>query len=325
MSEPVYQGIGRPYSDWSTGLIVVGMIQLLIALLCLMGCLAMAGLAATTPEAGPILPAVFVYLLLAAAFGTLGLGNVRRQRWARTLSLIGSWIWLVSGIFGLTAVMLMMQGILRSAGASAEDAEASLVFSGCMYVGAGIFYIVLPGVMVLFFGHRNTRATAEARDPHVRWTDRCPAPLLALSLLTGYGAASFLLLTFYPAVPFFGGILTGFPKVAFSLVLAAVMVVIAVGLYRRQIAAWWALLVFGLLGMISSAFLFRDGTAMREFYASMGLGEADLNPFLEIWSSPGIIALMIAGGVTWLGYVIWTRRFFGEIKPETPPEVAVFS
>lgn len=325
MSEPVYQGIGRPYSDWSTGLIVVGMIQLLLALLCLMGCLAMAAMAATTPEAGPLWPAVFLYLLLAAVFGTLGLGNIRRRRWARTLSLIGSWAWLVSGVFGLTAVMLMMQGILRNAGISAQEAEAAMAFSGCMYVGFGLIYVVLPGILVLFFGHRNTRATAEARDPHVRWTDRCPAPLLALSLLTGYGALSFLLLAFYPAVPFFGGVLTGFPKVAFALALAAVTVVIAVGLYRRQIAAWWALLVFGLVGMISSAFLFRNGAGMREFYESMGLGQEELNPVLEIWSSPGVVALMIAGGVAWLAYLIWTRRFFGEIKPEVPPEVAVFS
>jgi len=51
----------------------------------------------------------------------------------------------------------------------------------------GLLFIVLPGGLILVYQSRHTKATCEARDPVPRWTDACPLPVLALSLMLGFG------------------------------------------------------------------------------------------------------------------------------------------
>ena len=49
-----------------------------------------------------MLPAVFFYLGLAVPFLWLGIGLIRARRWAWTLIVVFSWIWLIVGIPGFS-------------------------------------------------------------------------------------------------------------------------------------------------------------------------------------------------------------------------------
>src|SRR5215207_4853459 len=89
------------YRDRRTGLIVFGIIEIIIGLfLLLFVFLMIAGMmmgnaAGARTELKMILPNLVMYPLLAAAFICLGIGSMIRRRWARALSLIVSWSWLV--------------------------------------------------------------------------------------------------------------------------------------------------------------------------------------------------------------------------------------
>ncbi len=99
-----------------------------------------------------------------------------------------------------------------------------------------------PGILVRFYRSPHVKATFEAKDPSLPWTDRVPAPVLALTLLFGFGAVSGLLGVAYRAFPVFGRILTGIPATLLSsLAVGALCALLAWGTYHRRPAAWWGL------------------------------------------------------------------------------------
>ena len=69
-----------------------------------------------------------VYLLGAAFFGALGVGTLRARRWARTIGLVTSWMWLVFGIFAVVVMIFilpkMMAGLSAAGGASEARGSA---------------------------------------------------------------------------------------------------------------------------------------------------------------------------------------------------------
>ena len=82
----------------------------------------------------------------------------------------------------------------------------------------GVIYVIIPGALVLFYRSPHVKATCEARDPVVRWTDACPLPVLAVSLMLGLGAAwmPVMIVASRSVVPCFGCYLSGAPAAANS-------------------------------------------------------------------------------------------------------------
>jgi hypothetical protein len=319
--QPVYQ-------DRSTGLILIGLLEIGLALLCLLllAFMAMATLSlAGTPagqEAGmnsrSMLGGGMVYLLAGAYFAILGVGTLRGRRWARTIGLVTSWIWLIVGVFStlVLAFLLprMMAGISAAAGPSANPATGTFM-AGCIGFFLFLIYIVLPGLLVLFYRGSNVKATFAAKDPGIPWTDRVPAPVLALTLLLAFGAASTLFGLFYRAYPLFGTFLTGIPAVLAFLATGAVCAALAWGVYQRKPAAWWACVVLFVLGCVNGLLLLFRNDGVREMYQAMGMPAAQVEQaekmgLLEIYSSPLVRALMIAMWLGILGFLVWVRRFF---------------
>jgi hypothetical protein len=109
------------YKDRSTGLVLFGVLELGIALVCLLGFAFMllsagmtaAGAVAGAPAVnrGTIVSGSLFYLGVAAFFGTMGAGSLLARRWARTLMLIVSWLWLAVGIFAAVAVVFLLPGM----------------------------------------------------------------------------------------------------------------------------------------------------------------------------------------------------------------------
>jgi hypothetical protein len=226
-------------------------------------------------------------------------------------------MWVVIGIFSMVVGVAILPKMMAavSAGTSADPAVGTAM-TGCILVVLALLYIVLPGLLVLFYRGPNVKATFEAKDPGIPWTDRVPAPVLALTLLSGFGAVSSLLGLTYQAFPVFGRMLTGIPAALAFLAVGGLCAFLTWGIYHRRLAAWWGLVALWILGSVNGAFLLMGGGAgLRRMYVAMGTPEIQMQQMermgiYDIWTNPVILALMVVVWLGWLGFLIWVKRFF---------------
>jgi hypothetical protein len=315
------------YTDRSGALTAVGILQLGLALLCLLFLAFVAFamvMARTVPEGraaspGSMLAGGLVYLAAGVFFGTLGVGTLQGRRWARTIGLVTSWMWLLLGILVMVAMVFLlpkMSTAMTAAAGSGATPGTGLFIVGCVGFFLFLVYLVLPLILLLFYRGANVRATFEAKDPSLPWTDRVPPQVLALSLLFGLSALGSLFGLSYRVFPFFGMLLTGAPAILGFLVSGALCAVLARGLYRRRPAAWWGAVAFWLVGCVNGALIFvTGGVGIRRIYEAIGMSAMQLHQMekmgiYDYYSSPGTLVLF---AVTWLGalgFMIWCRRFF---------------
>ncbi len=307
------------YRDRKIGLIVLGILEVLLGGLCLLlvpvlllgnAVAAQQGTAKAAPMA--ILPALGIYAMAGTICITLGLGSILARRWARALWVCLSGVGLVMGVlavpFALYATVVGLPRALAANGQPSMPAVAQLAAVVVMIGFMLIFYLVLPAVLFLFYRSPHVRRTCEARDPQERWTDRCPLPVLALSLFTGLGAFMVLfLLGQRSPFPAFGVFVTGSAGAILIVAYSAVMLYAAMGLYHLRASAWWILLAVTLVAGISWMItLWRAD--LPALYLQMGLTP-------EMASQAGDMARMFkwAGPVMflpWLAWLLYVRRYF---------------
>ena len=295
MAEPAAAVPRAPYKDRRVGLILFGILEVLIGLFFLLamafGALgsAMAGSmagtlpleqqAALAPRA--MLPSLVFDLLLAVYFIWLGIGSMTARRWARALLLVSAWIWLVAGVIACLALLVVFPDLLgralESGGAAAAAGAAGMaVVRGCLGAVLVFFYFLLPLFLVLFYRSPHVKATCEACDPRVRWTDRCPTPVLGLSLVLGLGAVGVLVTALYGVLPVFGRIVTGPPAAALAVLLALVLAALARAAYLLRPWAWWGVLGLLLVSAASSLMTLGSSISWTELYRDMGLPAAQI-------------------------------------------------
>jgi MFS family permease len=284
------------YRDRRRGLIGFGILEIALGGLSL---LSLAGLFLARVMSF----AVVVYGLGGAALIWLGIGSILCRRWARALLLIGSWSWLVGGVIALG----FYAGVIRDLFAAADPA-------GWLAVGIGaVFFIALPGALVLFYRSPEVQATCEARDPRSRWTDRCPLPVLACSLWLGLGTCSLLATPgiYRDAVPCFGFFLSGAPAALVLLIYAAFGFYLAWGTYRLRISAWWMTLAAFTLFDVSSAVTFLR-VDRAELYRRLGYSKLQIDGLGSVgFFSGAIMAWWIAAiYLLFLIYLTWIRKYF---------------
>ncbi|MFY9821991.1 MAG: hypothetical protein WAM82_11460 [Thermoanaerobaculia bacterium] len=318
------------YQDRSTGLILVGVLEIVLALVCLV-MLAFMGIAAVSIQSLPggqaaamnsrvMVANCAFYLAMAAFFFVMGVGTLRGRRWARTIMLVASWSWLISGVFGTLVMILILPrmtgAIAATSGKEAAAPGVGMAVMGCVAIVMVLLYIVVPGGLLLFYRGPNVKATFEAKDPSIPWTDRVPAPVLALTLLLGLGALCSFVGLGYGVFPIFGYVLTGLAAALGYLVLGAIAALLAWAVYRQLPAAWWGLLAWTVFGSVHSLFFFRHGGAgLRRMYEAMGapaaqLGQMEAMGIYELWNRPVVIAVMVLGWLGWIAFLIWAKRFF---------------
>ena len=320
------------------GLTIFGSFQILAGALCaLMVPFMVVGMVASSRLAsGPamdvsmMLPALFFYVALAVWFIWMGIGSIMARRWARALILVSSWVWLVSGASGFVVMLAIMPGMFRQMGASGVGAPGGLerVVMCVMIAFMAFFYIVAPGVLVLFYRSRHVKATCEAADPRIRWTDRCPLPVLALTLMFCAGVVFMpCAMLFGSVIPLFGTVLSGLPG---ALVLLAVTVVLAYltwGTYKLRPAAWWGALVLVVLGGLSGVITF-SRLSLMDLYEKASFSEQQMAAMRQV-TLPGKLGFSVYTGlccVAFLGYLLYVRRYFiegpavGSCPPPGVPE-----
>jgi hypothetical protein len=336
---PAY--IAPDYKDRSTGLVIYGIVEIVLGALAalmipmmLLGALFSRKMAGGAMPIGTYVSGICSYSFAAAGLVTLGIGSIRARRWAWAINLILSWFWLIVGVVATAAMTIFMPSVFAAAfrqaaeqtpNASPMPAGVAAVILTVVIVFLAVFLVAVPIAFLLFFRRQDVEETCKRRDPVERWTDRCPLPVLAVSLLCGFGAVySLLLAVTTPFMPFFGRYLTGWAGGAALVIVAGIDGFVAFSLYRLRLAGWW-IAVAGLgLRVISSALTFRH-TDLLQLYAKMGWSETQLqqmsaNPALR--SGSMMLWWSLAFTVGFLGYLIWIKRYFSAPTPPAAVEPA---
>jgi len=317
---------GREFKDRKVGLVIVGALQIVLAGFCALGCAGMAiGMLAMRAHGGetvPIslrmmIPGMVFYVLLGTWFLVMGIGSIQARRWARALNLVAAWFWLLSGALGLLFMVLFMGDLpTQTAGGQQIPPQVAVALKVGILVFSGIFYVALPGALVLFYRSPHVKATCEFRNPQPSWTDRVPLPVLAMTLLFGLGAPCMFLMGFYGwTVPFFGVVLSGWAAAAVVLLSACLWGYIAWGSYRLNIAAWWLALVGSLLWTVSAGITFMR-VGIMEFQQRMYRGVAMPAQQMEVMRETvqrmqGVFPVITAlWALVIVAYLIWVRRYF---------------
>ena len=314
------------YKDRSTGLIVFGILTILLG--CMAGLLVLlmlVGQAAVrhanvppTPLAA-ILPAIFIYGVLAVALVWLGIGSIKARRWARALLLIFSWSWLVMGLITLSAMVFVLPKVLANIQASAPPGQAAMpaaAIGGIMIFAClilGVFFIIVPAVWVFFYNSRHVKATCEMRDPATRWTDACPLPVLGFCLWLLFSALMMLVMPAmaHGVMPFFGTFLTGLPGSLLCLVLAALWACAAWLLYKLDVRGWWLVLI-AMIVFMASALLTYARHDILEIYQLMGYPQAQIDQIQKtgLLTGNSMTWVMTFSMLPFLGYILFIKKYF---------------
>jgi len=317
------------YRDYRTGLIVFGILVTLLGGLLLLSVPVMvaalflsAGKTAAAPSPRAVIPGMTMSAVLAVVFIWLGIGSMLCRRWARAILLIFSWSWLVIGILGMIFLAVLLPQITSVIDAAQPPGQKPIPqgLKTAVMVTQAIFafvmYVLVPGVLVLFYRSKHVKATCEARDPVVRWTDRCPLPVLAITLWASVGAAAMLAFPFFynGIVPFFGVFLSGIPGSAVCVAIALLWAYAARALYRLELAGWWIVLVGTILFSVSGFVTYMRHDLM-EVYRLMGYPEAQIAQLqkFNVFHGPMLAWSTLAFAMPLVIYLLFIRRFF------TPP------
>jgi hypothetical protein len=315
------------YKDRRTALIFFGVLTIAMgSMMALFIPLMLFGatMAAKEPGSGDMYrmmsPACVMYGTLAIALIWLGIGSATTRRWARALLLIFSWSWLIVGMISAAGAAFVFPkafaastALQQQQGQPQLSASAQSIAMTIILIFYAVILILLPAIWVWFYQSKNVKATCEARDPHRRWTDRSPLPVIALSLWLAFGSLAMLALPFAyrGAFPFFGTFLSGIPGTIIYLVMAVIWAYAAWTLFRLQLRGWWLVLVVSCTWSISSVLtcLHHD---LDEMYQLMGIPHQQtamvqqlglFNRHVMAWSS-------IAFTLPFLGYLLFIRRYF---------------
>ena len=322
---PVETSALPDYKDRSTGLMIFGILTILIG--CMTGMMLLFTLvtllAASHTNVPPtslsaLLPALFIYGILAVALIWLGIGSIKARRWARALLLIFSWTWLVMGVFAILGVVLVLPTFLESIRAAAPPGQPAMpaaaigvaMVIACLMIG--VFFIALPAVWIFFYNSRHVKATCEARDPVTRWTDACPLPVLGLCLWLVVSAPMMLAMPLmgHGVMPFFGTFLTGQAGTAFCLAIAALWAWCAWLLYKMDVRGWWVILCAVVLFAVSAVLTYSQHDII-EMYQLMGYPQAQIDLIQKSGLLTGnrMVWITSFSMVPYLGYILFVKQF----------------
>src|SRR5205085_9956310 len=271
------------------------------------------GNVAPAVPAASLIANIVIYALVAFYFFAVGIGSIRKRRWARALSLVVSAMWLAIGIVATAAIAIMLPHFL----ALFPPSQTSIIIV-MMFAFLGVIYILIPLALVLFYRSPHVKATCEARDAIPRWTDRVPLPVLALVLLMASGALSILACIAYGVAPIFGIVLTGAPAIIVLVAIGGLCAYVALRLYLLRPSAWWTLVLLDVIGAANAAVTFTK-IDLEKLYEQMGIMTPQVRAMhlADIYRDPMLWILMAICWLALFAYVIWTGRFFNAPPPRT--------
>ncbi len=329
MDELESTGESQESGDKKTRLVVFGVLQIILGALCallvpLMIVGSMVG-KAKNPDvemgAAQLVMGLVFYVFLAVWLIWMGIGSIKARRWARALILSSAWIWLISGTLGFVVSLFWFPAALDQTVLNQKITAQQLTVMKITMTGFVAFFgVIIPGLLVLFYSGEKVKTTVESRDTQARWTDRCPLPVLALSLMFLSGAGSMLFTACSGwVVPFFGTVLSGLAGAAVAAVVALFCLYVARGIYRLDLNSWrLALLAVVAAGVSVGITLMR--VSALEMYEKMNFPSRQiemLKPLLEknslFMTLPGLIWFILM-----LGFILYVKRYFSGKTEQAP-------
>ena len=249
-------------------------------------------------------------LVAILTFVVVGIASTMSRRWARALILVLSWMWLITGVMSVFMMFWIIPKMFATL--PADQAAAKPFIIGCMSVIFGVFFILLPGLSILFYRGPNVKVTVEARDPIRRWTDDVPLPLLAFSVWMIGGAAAVLLCgVMYPSFPLGHWMIRGIAVPAVMAAFATLLFFIGIGSLRRKPAAWWAAIAMFAIG-VAWGLTFMGHMNLTEWYRDMGMpmDPRQTEMMQSMYGSPFFLVWLIVFWGAYLAFLLYLRRYF---------------
>ncbi len=257
-----------------------------------------------------IIAETFMYFILGASLIILGIGSIKKTRWARALTLIFSWMTFVLGIFISIVFYLAGNYIFSKVAALAQlDSNAVQIVRGFVLLFFIFILVIVPGVFILFYRRNSVIRTVEKYDHKERWTDKCPLPLLALCFILCFTGLFPLFTTSTGlAAPFFCAVIKGLPAAVLLIANAVICIYLAVQIYKKKNRSWYYSLYLYLFWMVSvfmpSFFGYSSG-----MYCSTDL--SDGKNIVNICAPPGQ-GMLTMGVLLWtllILFIFYTKRF----------------
>jgi hypothetical protein len=215
---------------------------------------------------GNIATQIAGYYLIAMLLIPLGYGHLKLRRWARTMSLVLLWSWLVVGLPLIVVFFLIL--------VTAKEPSVLAVLAAVILLG--LSYQALPGLLIRFYRSDDVRLTFETQDPHSYWIESQPMTVLVLSTLhLFYLVVLHIPLLFNGIYPLFGVLLSGLEGFVMLDATIMVLALLTWGLLRLRTWAWWgSLLCLGLLTVSSIWTLVRS--SYMDILAAMALPPTEM-------------------------------------------------
>jgi hypothetical protein len=256
-----------------------------------------------------------VFALIGVLFVWAGVGSLRRRRWVQPTMLVIAWSWLIAGVLGLLMVYGMLDDLVILATAEIAELPPELFTAvEVIVLGLGsIAGVILPAAFVLAYRDDDVRRTCEAHDPSPAWTDRCPTPVLGLSVGLGLASMLFLPTALVPVAPVFGSLWTGWKGALAIVVFAGLAGWLAVETYRLRRRGWWGTTILLSVAGISVVVTFVR-VAPMELYRAMGYPERQLTRLEGAgdWSRQLIVWGTIALSLLSVVYMLAVRKHFAD-------------
>jgi hypothetical protein len=206
--------------------------------------------------------------------------------------------------------MFMVPRILRTM--PSAPVEAGTIMLTCMAIVFGIFGIVVPLAMILFYRSPHVRETCVALDPHPRWTERSPLPLLGLSLWLAFSAVCMIGMSSYAVLPLGRQIITGPIAVMTYCAIGLLLLYVSWGVFARSLLAWWVGMAYGVLIAVYCVVIFPH-LDFDAVVRAMRMPKTPTMPDLSnIYRSPWFLGWLGVFWVLYFGYFLFVLRY---LKP----------
>ena len=333
---PVVPTTARPlpdapvHRDRGTGLVIFGVFQIILGLLAalMVPLVALGAFMSRLAPGGSMRPGQFIsgvatYAFLAVGLVALGIGSVQMKRWARALTLVTSWYWLIMGTLITVLMTAMLPVVMRGALAQAQENAPGgpspgmstgiiAVILTLIIIFATFFLVLVPIAFAVFYGRKDVADTVRRRDPKERWTDQTPLPVLGASVALFTGSMYLLLVGLTtPLFPFFGRYLTGPAAAACFVVWAGLDLYLAIALFRLQASGWWIAVLVAPLRLLSMTLTYGKADLMQA-YSKVGISDEQLKMLNSNPMFRGHIILWwsLISVVLFFGYLLWLKRYF---------------
>jgi hypothetical protein len=337
-----------PFTDRRTSMKVAGVLLILFgSIFACFGALTPLGMYASTmiaarppttqgapvaPVAPPVGPdmktmalAGITYLVMAALTIWVGIGSVKVRRWARPVLLVVGWTWLAMGVisfghwilFGASMREMMTAGV--QPGGPQPPVAMIRAMTAVMGVMMFVFMVVLPALLVWLYRRRGVRETVEFFDRRYAWTDRCPTPVLAVSMWLIFAAVGSVVYSMYAVFPLFGRFVTGPAAIAALLAVAAVFGWLAWGAYRLKSWAWWGAAFVWTLWAGSMVWTFTS-LGYSEFYRQAGYSPREVDMMMRYSGQmeDSTVWMIALSNVAMIAYLLYVRKYFVAGPPPEP-------